>query len=595
MKNPIQSIAGSSINSEQVSYLDGYFKGLNEQGFRFNEVSPDPTISGGSSRVDVEDLCKEEQLKQKVDLNNTYHLLHSISESGKSPDTEETFLLKWHGLFYLNHQQDGFMCRLRIPGGYLKDFQLRELADISREMTSGYIQVTTRANFQLRVIPVENAPELMRRIQAVGLHTKGSGADNIRNITASPCAGYDPHELIDVRPLCLNLAQSIINSSEFYNLPRKFNIAYDGGGQIGVVEDTNDIGVKAVKLKAPLGNHSPGVYFLMALGGVTGHKTFATDAKILVSKNKVNETILAMTKVFIENGDRTSRKKARLKYLLKDWGVEKFLNETERKTGDQLTRLTKEDSKLIGDWNPPKPPATSHTHVGIFKQKQPGYYYLGVGIPTGVLTPDQLEGIADLSKRFGNGEVHLTVWQNLMIPNVPSQFVEELSKGILELGLYTNPSSIRSGVIACTGNSYCKFASANTKGHAKALMDHLETHCQLDTPVNIHITGCPHSCAQHYIGDIGLLATKVKTEADTVEGYHVFVGGGFGENKDIGRQVAKSVEYEKLPEMLCHLMTEYHNTRWPNESFQSFTQRHSTENLLNMMNQNTQPRKAALN
>lgn len=584
MNHSIQSIAGTPINPEQSSYLNGFFKGLSEQGFRFNDVSPDPAISNSEENPELDDLCKEEQLKHKVDLNKTYHLLHSITETGKSPDAEETFLLKWHGLFYLNHKQDGFMCRLRIPGGFVKAFQMRELASISREITSGYIQITTRANFQLRVIPIENATELMRRIQSVGLHSKGAGADNIRNITASPCAGYDPDELINVKPLCLDLAQSIINTDEFYNLPRKFNIAYDGGGKIGVVEDTNDIGVKAVELKESIGDVSPGVYFLIALGGVTGHKTFATDAGILVPVEKVNETILAMTRVFIENGDRTSRKKARLKYLLKDWGIPKFLDQVDDKLGESLTRLNSEDLTRIQNWNPPKAPVQSHAHLGVFEQKQPGLHYVGVGIPTGVLTPDQLDGIANLCEQYGNGEARLTVWQNLIIPNVPTDSIQSLLNGILDLGLYVEPGSIRSGVIACTGNSFCKFASSNTKGHAKILMEYLEEHCKLDTPINIHITGCPHSCAQHYIGDIGLLATQVKTETEPVEGYHVFVGGGFGEQRDIGRQIAKSVVFEDLQKMLLNLIVAYQNTHWPQESFQSFTQRYSSEDLCHMMN-----------
>lgn len=576
-------IAGSPVSSEQASYLDGFFKGLGDQGFRFNDIAPDPVSSESLPDSVNEDWCKEEKLKHKVDLNKTYHMVRSIADSGKTPDAEETFLLKWHGLFYLNHQQDGFMCRLRIPGGYVRAFQLRELASISREITSGYIQITTRANFQLRVIPVVKAPELMRRIQSVGLHSKGAGADNIRNITASPCAGYDPNEIINVRPLCEDLAQRIINTDEFYNLPRKFNISYDGGGKIGVVEDTNDIGVKAVRLNEKIGGISEGVGFLVALGGVTGHKTFASDAGILVPVDKVNETILAITRVFIEHGDRTSRKKARLKYLLEDWGIEKFLESVEHQLGDSLNRLSEEDHNQIAEWNPPRIQESMHTHLGVHNQKQQNMNFVGVGIPTGVLTPDQLEGLADLCERFGNGEAHLTVWQNLMIPNVSNDNLSALKKGILDLGLYLEPSSIRSGVIACTGNSFCKFASSNTKGHAKLLMEYLEKRCSLDSPINIHITGCPHSCAQHYIGDIGLLATKVKTESGSVEGYHVFVGGGFGQNKEIGRQIAKSITFDQLPELLGNLLEEYMSSCWPEETFQSFTQRHSADDLYAFM------------
>ena len=578
MKPIIHQIAGTNINAEQTSYLDGFFNGLAQQGIRFTDLEPDPTGTPPDS-TDLDALCKEEQLKHKADLNKTYQLVDKVSKTESKPDAEETFLLKWHGLFHLAPKQDGFMCRLRIPGGDVRDYQLRELAHISREKTSGYIQLTTRANFQLRVIPLQHASEVLRRIQSVGLHSKGSGADNLRNITASPCAGLDPEELIDVKPICQQLAQRIINTDEFYNLPRKFNIALDGGGAVGIVEDTNDIGAKAVRIKDSIAGVLPGVNFLIALGGVTGHKTFANDAGILVSKEELVEVILNMVRVFIENGNRSSRKKARLKYLLEDWGFERFLAEVDTKQSKPLTRLTNEDIEQINSWNPPRESASTHPQLGIHPQKQKDLNYVGVGIPTGVLTPDQLEGLATLCGKYGNGEARLTVWQNLIIPNVASDQLESLKKEILALGLYVDPSPIRSGVIACTGNAYCKFAGANTKAHARILMDHLEETCGLDQPINIHITGCPHSCAQHYIGDIGLLATQVKSGDSVEEGYHVFVGGGFGEHREIGRQIAKAVTLESLPGILESLFKEYLASRWPKESFQEFTLRHSVEAL----------------
>ena len=191
MNSPIETISGSPLNQEQASYLDGFFSGLRQQGVRFTDVALDPTQAQPQATA-FDDLSKEEQLKSRTDLNNTFKLVQSVSASNKVPDAEETFLLKWHGLFHLAPKQDGFMCRLRIPGGYVHDFQLRELARISKELTSGYIQITTRANFQIRVIPLEQASNVLHRIQSVGLHSKGAGADNIRNITASPCAGVDP-------------------------------------------------------------------------------------------------------------------------------------------------------------------------------------------------------------------------------------------------------------------------------------------------------------------------------------------------------------------------------------------------------------------
>src|SRR5262249_53718307 len=227
--------------------------------------------------------------------------------------------------------REAFMARLRIPGGLLKTFQLRELAEVARQLTTGYIQITTRANFQLRLIQPKDAPEVLRRIQSVGLHTRGAGADNIRNLTANPTAGIDPHELIDVLPLCQELAQIIINDQSFYDLPRKFNIAYDGGGLIGTVEDTNDIGAKAVKVGGE-------VFVRIALGGATGHKAFARDLGVLVAPGELNQVVVAIVRVYIANGNRTDRKKARLKHLLETWTLAQYLAEIEKLLGRQLRK-----------------------------------------------------------------------------------------------------------------------------------------------------------------------------------------------------------------------------------------------------------------
>ena len=232
------------------------------------------------------------------------------------------------------------MARRRIPAGQLKTFQWREIARVAQELTTGYVQVTTRANIQIRLIEPKNAPEFLRRIQSVGLHARGSGADNIRNITASPAAGLDPSELIDVSPFCQQLAHIIINDRSFYDLPRKFNIAFHGGGADVVLEETNDIGVSAVKITEVQlgegGSIKPGIYFRIGLGGATGHKAFASDLGVIVSPEEIVKVVAAMVRVYIANGNRTDRKKARLKHLLEKWPLEKFLEETEKVLGRKL-------------------------------------------------------------------------------------------------------------------------------------------------------------------------------------------------------------------------------------------------------------------
>ncbi len=553
----IEEINGEKLNAEQKNYLDGFFAGARSRGVSFSEGA------SASRTTTSEDLIFEERVKRELHPLDAYSDLLEHAAANKAPDRESTFRFKWNGLFFLSPNKESFMARLRIPGGQLRSFQLREIAHVAQQLTTGYVQITTRANLQLRLIEPKDTPEVLRRIQSVGLHTRGAGADNIRNITTNPTAGIDPCELLDTTTLVHELAQIIINDRSFYDLPRKFNIAYDGGGLIGSVEDTNDIGAKAVKV-------GDEVFFRIALGGATGHKAFARDLGVLVKPAELNKVIVALTRVYIANGNRSDRKKARLKHLLDTWSLEKYLAETEKLLGYQLQRAPFDPAEM-------RYPSQTlpHTHVGAFPQKQRGLNYLGVTFPVGQITPKQLLRLADLADLYGSGEVRLTVWQNLIIPNISDAYVGTVKKALVKMGLGHEQSNIASGVIACTGNRYCKFAQADTKGHALEVIKFLEKKFDLAQPINIHLTGCPHSCAQHYMGDIGLLGVKVKG----ADGYHVFVGGGFGKNQALGRQVFAGVVFGDLTVTLEKMLRGYLRHRQGSETFQEFTARNDVGTL----------------
>ena len=553
----------ADFSKEQKRYLEGFFAGIAAGGVSFGDLAPTPTAPAGPS---LDDLTKEERIKRELHPFDAIEQLVLDARWNAKPVPESVFRYKWNGLFWLNPVKDGYMCRLRIPGGVVKSYQLRELASITRELTTGYIQITTRNNFQIRLIEPKNCPEVLRRIQGCGLHSKGAGADNIRNITMNPCAGYDPFELIDVRPLVNELATLIIGSKEFYDLPRKFNIAYDGGGLISSVEDTNDIGASAVKI-------GDEIFFRIALGGVTGHQTFASDWGVIVKPEQLNDVMVALLRVFIEHGDRTNRKKARFKYVVEDKGLEGVLAEAEKHLKFKLTRLAPDsptqEKRAFSQ--------QGHSHVGIYPQKQEGLVYVGATVPVGQMTAAQMDRIADLAESYGSGEVRLTVWQNFIIPNVKTAYAATLAKSLKKLGFPCETSNLRNGFIACTGSKYCKFAATDTKGHAIAMMDYLDKRVKLDKPVNVHFTGCAHSCAQHFMGDIGLLGTKVKTESG--EGYHITVGGGFGENRKIGRQIFSGVAFESLGSTLEAMFKGYLKGRQAEESFHSFCNRHTVNEL----------------
>ena len=575
---PFDEIKGRKLDDEQRSYLEGLFAGLANRGFKFTDVEPNPAAAPSQPKP-PENLIFEERVKRELHPLDAFPVLLEHAAANKAPERENIFRFKWNGLFYLTPNKEAFMARLRIPAGQLKTFQWREIARVAAELTTQYVQITTRANIQIRLIEMKNAPEVLRRIQSVGLHTRGAGADNIRNLTASPASGIDPYELIDTAPFCHQLAQRIINDRQFYDLPRKFNIAFDGGGLIGTMEDTNDIGIKAVEAAVESGTIKPGIYFRVKLGGATGHKAFARDLGVLVPPEEIVKVVTALVRIYIANGNRADRKQARLKHLLEKWSLEQYLEETEKLLGARLIRSPLDASNRSPLETERKLPDIPHAHVGVFPQKQPGMNYIGVGLPVGQITPKQMLRLADLADNYASGEIRLTVWQNLIIPNVPDAFVETVKKALVKMGLHWQQSNVRSGVVACTGNSYCKFAATNTKGHALAVADHLEKRFKLDQPINIHLTGCPNSCAQHYIGDIGLLGAKVKFAGESVEGYHVFVGGGFGDSQAVGRQVFQGLPFDQLKPTLEKMVDGYLRHRQPGENFRLFTARHDLNTL----------------
>jgi ferredoxin-nitrite reductase len=564
---PIKEIAGRPLSEEQTTYLTGFFAGMQQRAVVFADFLSDyREASANASKEEEEEvqLTAEERIKNEEHPLDSYYRLLENAQTNKAPDKEETFRFKWNGLFYLNPVKDAFMARMRIPGGIVRTYQLRGIAQTAKDLTTGYCQITTRANLQIRLIQPKDAPEVLRRIQAIGLHTRGAGADNIRNLTLNPTAGIDPKELIDCTPYVRELADFILSHREFYNLPRKFNIAFDGGGLIGSVEDTNDIGAKAVKV-------GDEVSFRILLGGATGHKSFARDLGVAVPPKEIVKAIIAIIRVYIRNGNRGDRKKARLKHLLDKWTMEQYLTETEKVLGSGLRRMTLDPAAIVYPSED-----LSHSHIGAYPQKQKGFYYLGVASPVGQLTPKQLFRIADLADNYGSGEIRLTVWQNFIIPNIPEAYVETVKKAVRKMGLDYQQSNIASGVIACTGNRYCKFSSTDTKGHALSLIKHLEKRVELDQPVNIHFTGCPNSCAQHYMGDIGMLGAKTR---DGREAYHVFVGGGFGNNAACGRQIYQALAWDEINDTIEKILRAYLKHRQPGESFQSFTSRHDVNSL----------------
>jgi ferredoxin-nitrite reductase len=573
---------------EQKRYLEGFMAGLQiaktarpAAGNGAAAPPPEP-IGPDAAALRAQDrvvkaggkLSDPEKFKRELHPFDGYEKLKEQAAKNEAPKADDNFRWRFFGLFYCAPTQKAFMCRLRIPNGILAHWQLAGLADLAERYAGGYSHVTTRANLQMREVEPKNATAMLEAIQDLGLCSRGSGADNIRNVTGTPTAGIDQQELLDTRPHAREWHFHILNDRSLYGIPRKFNVGYDGGGRIAVLEDTNDIGFQAVDVKDGFGVE-PGIWFRLLLGGITGHQDFARDTGVVVRPDEATKVADAVVRVFIDNGDRTNRAKARLKYVLDAWGFEKFVAAMEDKLSRKLQRVPAEAIA-------PRPVFDRAAHIGAHPQKQEGLCWLGVVLPVGKLTAAQMRGLAKIAADYGDGDIRLTVWQNLLLSGIPAARVAAAEAAIAALGLSTKATSIRAGLVACTGNAGCRLAMSDTKRHAEDIAQWCEARVQLDHPLNIHLTGCPNSCAQHYIGDIGLLGTKIQVseDGDQVEGYHICVGGGFGPDAVCGREIYRDVKADEAPKTVERMLKAYLAQRASaDENFLAFTRRHDVDAL----------------
>src|ERR1700720_772053 len=386
---------------EQKRYLEGFVSGLQAarvaRGLQTGNgaaalpgsggaepVGPDAAAIKAQARVlgAGQKLSDPEKFKRELHPFDGYERLKAQAAANEPPKPPDNFRWRFYGLFYVAPAQNAYMCRLGIPNGILKHSQFAGVADLAERYGGGYAHVTTRANLQIREIEPKNAVAMIEAIQDLGLCSRGSGADNIRNVTGTPTAGIDPQELIDTRPYAREWHFHILNDRSLYGIPRKFNVGFDGGGLIPVLEDTNDIGFQAVAVKDGHGIE-PGIWFKLMLGGITGHQDFARATGVIVKPEEATKVADAVVRVFIDNGDRTNRAKARLKYVLDAWGFEKYLAAMEDKLGRKLQRVPTEAIA-------PRPAFDRLAHIGVHRQSQPGLCWIGVALPVGKLTGEQM-------------------------------------------------------------------------------------------------------------------------------------------------------------------------------------------------------------
>src|ERR1700754_1769891 len=407
------------FTDEQKRYLEGFTTGLQISrvgrsfgGANTGKVDGEP-IGPDAAHIKAQDrviaagkkLADQEKFKREEHPFDAYPRLKQQALADARPSPADNFRWRYYGLFYVGPTQDSYMCRLRIPNGILRHWQLAGLADLIEPLCGPFSNVTTRANLQVREIAPKHAVALIEGIQDLGLCSRGAGADNIRNVTGTPTAGIDPQELLDTRAYAREWHFHILNDRSLYGLPRKFNVGFDGAGKIAVLEDTNDIAFSAVEVKDGHGIE-PGIWFRLGIGGITGHKDFAKATGIIVKPDDATRVADAIVRVFIDTGDRTNRLKARLKYVLDSMGVDKFMLAVEARLGRKLAHAPEEAIAT-------RPAFDRMAHIGAHSQKQDGLNWIGVVLPVGKLTGDQMRGLEKIAQALGDGEIGLTVWQNL--------------------------------------------------------------------------------------------------------------------------------------------------------------------------------------
>ena len=455
--------------------------------------------------------------------------------------------LKWVGVFYRPVTPGKFMMRLRVPNGILSSEQMRVLGEIvQRYGDDGNADITTRQNLQLRGIRIEDIPDIFQRLKSVGMTSVQSGMDNVRNITGSPMAGLDADELIDTRELVQKVQDMITNygqgNYQFSNLPRKFNIAIEGGRDNSVHAEINDIAFVPAYKEGELG-------FNVVVGGFFSAKRCeaAIPMNVWVRPNQeVVDLCRGILEVYRDNGLRANRQKSRLMWLIDEWGIEEFRTQVANHLGYPLATAAEKDAI---DWE-------KRDHLGVFPQKQEGLSYIGLCVPVGRLFADDMFDLARIAEVYGSGELRLTVEQNVIIPNIAAENMATLLTEPLLAKFTPNPTPLQRALVSCTGAQFCNFALIETKNKAVDLIRQLDAELNIPRGVRIHWTGCPNSCGQPQVADIGLMGTKARKDGKTVEGVDLYMGGKVGKDAHLGSCVQKGIPCEDLKSVLTSILIE---------------------------------------
>ena len=518
-----------------------------------------------------------ERLKHEKGGLDVIDDLPAMIRTGYEAVPEEDFVrLQWYGLYHDKPKLGYFMLRVKMPGGVLTPAKLRTIGEISVRHGRDFGELTTRQNFQLHWMALGELPEILSTLDKAGLTTAGACGDNVRNITGCPLAGLAREELFDVREFLAEMAEFFVSHREYSDLPRKHKITV-----AACPDQCNAPEIHCIALLGALRDGRPG-FALRVGGGLSTWPRLADDFGVWVPREETLEVVRAIVDVWREDLKyRLSRTRARFKFLVHDVGVAVLRERVEEKLGRRLA-----------DGAVPIGPAGEVDHTGVFAQKQEGLWWAGFPVFLGLMNGDAMRSVADLAESYG-GEIRLTRRQNFILTNIPEERVEGVVRAVGELGFPLSSHPLRSASIACTGDPFCNYTVAETKGKLREIVEHLETTFgPAVDDLRLNLDGCPHACAHHWIGDIGLQGTTLRERGpngERIHGYDLFLRGGLGREAAIGRPVLKRVPGTEVHRVIENLIRAWLDGRRSqndeSESLQQFFARHADEELTAMVHQ----------
>ncbi len=519
-------------------------------------------------------ITKEERLKKEKAGLDVLADIYRYAETGFDAIEPGDFMrFKWYGVYQQRPNEGHFMMRIKVPGGRMTSEQLRTVADLTETYARGIGDITTRQTIQLHWLTIQDMPDIFARLNAVGVTTAGACGDITRNLTSSPAAGFDPQELVDTRPAVDAIQDFFHLNRDFGDLPRKFKIAVEGSPVQSTLPQINDASLIAHR------RESDGVvgYHFFVGGGLSLQPFFGQMIDVFVPATELDKIVDVMRAIAECYRDaeqlRAKRTRARLKYLMAEWGPEKFTAEVRAKL----------------DWTPDSAAPgfefsdeTYRDHIGVHAQSQPGLNWIGLCVLAGRLTDTQMRLAADVAAKYGGGEVRTTNVQNLLIPHITTEDLPAAQAELAAGGFAWDVPNIRRGAIACTGIEFCNLAITETKLRIKEVLVHLEEVAPnpYERGLKINMNGCPNSCAQHHVGDIGLQGCLARLDdGSQVEAYDVHLGGDLGAHPSFTRAIHRKVPAEKVKYALGNVIRRFQETREGEERFAQWAHRHTNEEL----------------